>query len=105
VPSADYLHPFGFNQAFAVWNKNRRPFRIFDFHCQGLNSAGSIPSMIHRITINEASQHTTNKRFVLFHFDMDYKLCEFKGVLCEAVDTILPNMYGDAYEFKYITER
>lgn len=105
VPADAYLHPFGFNQAFSVWNKNNRSFSQFDIHCQGLNSTVNIPSFMHRIGINEVSPYTTDKKFSLVHFDMDFKLCELKGLLCEVAQTGIPNVYTDTYQFKYVSER
>lgn len=105
VPAADYLTTFGKNQAFAIWNQSNRPFRVFDFQLQGLNTLDVMPTMLHEYTINETTEHTTGKRFMLLHFDMDYKLCEWKGVMSEVADEAIPKVYNDSFESKYITER
>jgi hypothetical protein len=102
VPSDIYLHPFGFNQAYAVWNQYNRPFRLFDFQLQGLSTK---PDITHKYTINENSAHTNNKVFMMLHFDQDHDQCEWKGVMMEVFDTTIPKDYDSAHEFKYVGDR
>ena len=104
VPDAQYLHPFTHNQAYCVWNQYNRPFRLFDFGAQGLNGAGLLPGITHRYRIDEATEHTTGKWFMLLHYDQDIKLCSWKGVLCEVYDTNRPKDYTSPIDLKYITE-
>jgi hypothetical protein len=103
VPEDDYLHPFGFNQAYCVWNQYNRVFRIFDFQLQGLNGGSVFPDIIGKYTIGEDSAHTMNKLFMMLHYDQDLNLCEWSGVMVEFFDTTIPKDYASPLEFKYIT--
>jgi hypothetical protein len=105
VPDAIYLHPYGFNQAYAVWNQYNRVFRLFDFQLQGLNGADTYPDIIHKYKINENSEHSYNKVFMMLHYDQDLNLCEWKGVMMEVFDTTQAKDYDSAHEFKYVSER
>jgi hypothetical protein len=105
VPDAIYLHPFGFNQAYAVWNQYNRVFRTFDFKLQGLNGTETYPDIIHKYKINENSVHSNNKVFIMLHYEQDLHLCEWKGVMMEVFDTTIPKDYDSVHEFKYVSER
>jgi hypothetical protein len=103
VPAMDYLHPFGYNQAYCVWNQNNRAFRIFDFQIQGLNGYNTLPELSTLFRIQEVSDHTTNKLFMLVHFDQDTNLCEWTGLMIEVYDTSIPKDYLATLIFKYIS--
>jgi hypothetical protein len=101
-PAEDYRHPFGYNQAYSIWNQNNRPFRIIDFAAKRLNT---MPDIIHKYGVNQATQHTEHKTFMLLHFEQDEKSCRWRGVLAEVWDDTKPKDYTSTHEFKYISER
>ena len=101
LPPEENRHPFGYNQAYCVFNQINRPFRVFDFEAQGLNAFGITPDIIHKYTVNETTPHTTHKYFMLMHYELNVKLCELKGVMAEVWDTTLPKDYLSPLDFKY----
>lgn len=105
VPAEEYLHPFGHNQAYCVWNQNNRPFRLFDFTAQGLNGSDLLPGITHRFQIADPSPHTEGKWFMMLHLDQDLKLCSWKGVMCEFFDEQRPKDYDSPIALKYISEQ
>lgn len=112
VPSDDYLHPYGYIEAFNLWNQRRMVQRIFSGSIQGIDTdelddlnRSDLFSLFHTYILRDPSDHTNNKKFMLLDFDMDLKLCELNSfTLAEVYDTVLGKKYDDPYTFKYLTE-
>lgn len=112
VPSDDYYHPFGYIEAFNIWNQNRLLQNIFSGSVQGIQSDAvdgrgkpDIPTCFHTYFLRDVDEYSADRRFMLLEYEIDLKLCEISnGVLTEAHDTKRPKWYSDTYAFKYITE-
>jgi hypothetical protein len=105
-PPADYMHPYGFIQAYSVWNQCRRTMRLFDCNIMGLATQyNDPPDLMHSFEILDSSPHTQNKKFMLLHYDMDFYRCRWNGFFAEVYDTVLAKKYDDPFEFKFIEGR
>lgn len=112
VPSDDYYHPYGYIEAFNVWNQAWRLFRFFSGSVQNIDTGAldalfrsDIPTIFHTYYLRDSDEHTNNKKFMLLDYDMDLKLCELSRCTpAEVHDTAIGKRYNDSYEFKYITE-
>jgi hypothetical protein len=80
-----YEMPFGRLQALAVWNQYFREFRIISGSVQGIfNRPDSIP--IWQMLM--PSSYTGSQRyFFLMNFEIDVKMCEWKGTFAEFYDS------------------
>jgi hypothetical protein len=110
VPSDDYYHPFGYIQAFNVWNQCRLSNRIFSGTVQGIDSdkldglfRSDLPTVFHTYYLRDLNEHSTDKKFMCVGYNMDLYLCEWTPTLREVMDENQGKAYNDSYEFKYIT--
>jgi hypothetical protein len=84
--------------------------RIFQADCQGLASGdtdavkgeANMISLYHRLLLQDATGHTTNRRFLLLSYNMRWDLCEFTGVIREVYNTNSPKDYS-GHNFKYLS--
>ncbi len=110
-PDDTYLHPFGYIQAFNVWNQVRPLNRIFRGSIQGIQSAtldalnrSDLPTIFHTYYMRDSDEHSNAKKFMLLSYSMDLTLCEFsQASFREVHDEANGKVYGDPYEFKYLT--
>lgn len=107
-PDESYLHPFGYVQAYAVFNQVRRVTRTFRASVQGIDADGTdvqdknnLPDLLHSWKLNDVSEHTSNKDFMLLSYDMDTYSGSFTGVLKEVYNRSTGKTYSDAHEHKY----
>gem|GEM_PF-2645245 len=108
-PGPEYCIEYGKTQAFAVWNQYRNTNKIFQYSFQGdktLIGFGEVPpDLLNKFFITDSSTHSNNRHFMMLTFDHDLFLCESKGTLVETYRTDIPKMYGDVFEFKYISDK
>lgn len=106
LPSFEYLHPFGFIQAYAVWNQYNRVMRIIDAEIFGLKTDDieTMPDLLHKYTLVDPTPHGNNKMFMLLHKEQDFDNNLLRGRLIEVFDTVRHKVYDDQFQFKYITE-
>lgn len=110
LPDEIYRHPYGEIQVFDVWNQYRVEMRIFQADCKGLASGdtdavkgeANMISLYHRLLLQDATGHTTNRRFLLLSYNMRWDLCEFTGVIREVYNTNSPKDYS-GHNFKYLS--
>lgn len=99
--------PYGWWQAFSVWNQCRRTMRLFDASVQGCYGE-DLFGFIHLFKLLDASPHTNNKQFMLLHYELDLYTCEWSGVLAEVIDTTKGKTYSEVdnqFSFKYLEDR
>jgi len=107
-----YLHPYGYIQAFSVWNQFKGYNDAINGRGIGINIfSGSIrgltddwPDLIHKYTLTDADTQTNNRYFILISLTQDWKSCIWTGVLVEVYNTAIGKTYSDPFEFKYISE-
>jgi hypothetical protein len=110
VPGDEYYHPFGYIQAFNVWNQVRLLNRIFTGTAQGIESGSldalfrsDLPTIFHSYYLRDSSEHSNGKKFMLVGYDMDLYRCEWRPTFIEVMNEYTGKAYSDSYEFKYIT--
>lgn len=106
-PAQEFIQPYGYWQAYAVWNQFRRTMRIFEAVIDGTDSDTEIPDMIHKYRLTDIDLNTTNgsdqyRLFQLLHAEMDMHLCEWKAFLIEVFNTAQEKQFT-GLEFKYIS--
>jgi hypothetical protein len=108
--SLDQVHPFGYLQAFSVWNQFNRYMRKFEgdvdhIPLDTLDSIGDvdIPDLLHKYYLTDPSEDTVNKYFQLLHFSQNLFLCESEKYFHEVYDTAEGKVYDDDHRFRYIT--
>lgn len=105
APAPNDYKPFGHWQAYGIWNQFNRTFRQFEFTIQGIGSNDPFPTMAHRYIIQENHIHTRFKIFMLLHFELDLRSCEWTGVMVEVKDVNMPKDYTTPAEFRYTEDR
>jgi hypothetical protein len=99
--------PYGWWQAFSVWNQYKRTMRLFDAQVQGCYGA-DLFGLMHLFNLKDTSPHTNKKKFMLLHYELDLRKCEWSGVMAEMIDTDKPKTYSETdnnLEFKYVESR
>lgn len=96
-----YTHPYGYIQAFAVWNQYRNANRIFSSSVLGLGSMWVEP--LDKISLTDNNPNTNNRYFLLISFEQNWKTCLWSGVFVEDYRTDLGHVYDDTHEAKYLT--
>lgn len=110
-PDSSVLHPFGYIQAFNVWNQYNLPFRIMRGNVEGIesdsvdeNNKCDIPSIFHTYFFTDADPHTNNKKWMLLSYNMDLYRCRIdSGVWVQVHDEVTGKSYDESHEFKYTT--
>lgn len=104
-PGPEYCHPYGYTQAFSVFNQYRNTNTIIQYEMKGdVTNAGfgeDPPDLIHKYSITDSSLHSIARNFMLLTFDHDLFMCESKGTMAEVYRTDTGKLYGDVFEFKY----
>lgn len=95
------IQPYGWLQAYSVWNQYRLANRIFQYQFQGFGA--DIPSLVHKYSITDVSGHSENRNFLMLTKDADLFLCNQTGVLEQVYHTEEGKVYTDEHEFKYIS--
>ncbi|MGQ0739542.1 MAG: hypothetical protein ACT4OJ_10815 [Bacteroidota bacterium] len=113
VPDPSYNHPFGYIQAFNVWNQIWMLQRIFRGSIQGIESSSvdglgrcDLPTIHHTYRLRDTDSHTNSKKFMLLSYDIDLVLCEFNSAVlkqCHDETVGFGKRYTDTHEFKYLT--
>ncbi len=111
-PNQDYLHPYGYIQAFSVWNQYKgyndpttgrgKGINIFSGSLKGLTD--SWPDMLHKYILTDTNSQTNNRYFMLLSLEQDWKTCIWTGTFIEVYNTVIYKTYNDDFEFKYLTE-
>lgn len=100
-PDDTYLHPYGYIQAYSVWNQYRRgPNKL-----QGsvIWSAGDWPDIVHRYAFSDTHSSTVNRQFVLISFSQDWKRNIMTCTFVECYESSEGKIYSDPFTFKYLT--
>lgn len=97
----EFIKPFGWHQAYAVWNQYRLANRVFQMQSQGFGS--DIPHPVHKFAITDFSPHSINRYFLMITFEKDLFLCNMTATLEQVYHLTEGKSYDDPHEFKYIS--
>jgi hypothetical protein len=114
VPDDGFYHPYGYLQAFSVWNQYNRAMVKLEGKIDGLQTQltdGGLPGgpdLPFKFFMMDITPYTTDgveffKYFMCLHFEQDFNLCEWDGFFYEVYDTARGKVYDDDFEFKYIS--
>lgn len=97
---------FGKYQAFEFWNQSRRIIRKFDATLLGLNinTPTDIPGLLHNYIFTAATEHSTDKTYLLLSYSQDLISLEWSGVFAEVFDSNEGKVYNSTHDFKYISD-
>lgn len=97
---------FGKYQAFEYWNQHRRIIRKFQGTLRGMDTVTptDIPGLLHQYTFTAATDHSTNKTFMLLSYSQNLDTCEWTGIFAEVLDSVDGKDYASDHEFKYSTD-
>jgi hypothetical protein len=101
-PDTTYTHPYGYIQAFSVWNQYRNANRILSTSVLGLGSMWV--DALDKISLTDNNPHVNDRYFMLISFEQNWKTALWSGVFVEDYSTVIPKVYDDDHEFKYITK-
>ena len=101
-PDLTYLHPYGYIQAYSVWNQYRNANRIISGGVLGLGSMWC--DAFHKISLTDTNPNTDNRYFMLISFEQNWKTALWSGVFVEDYRTDIGKIYSDEHEFKYTQE-
>lgn len=106
IPSSEFLHPFGYQLAYSLWQQYRTFKRSIDSDFYGLKSfaVATIPDLHKQFFFTDNNPNVNNKYFILLHYEQDFDSQIWKAFFREVYDTTVGNVFTDPYEFKYITE-
>lgn len=100
-PGPDYVHPYGYIQAYSVWNQGRNGLSKISGNI--LWNAGAFPDLINRFTLSDPNDNTNNRYFIVLSMQQDWKRCVMNCTVCEVYNTVTGKVYSDPFTFKYIT--
>lgn len=111
VPNQDYLHPYGYIQAFSVWNQYKGYNTGAPIRGIGINIfAGSVknltdewPDLLYRFSLTDANPQTVNRYFILISVEQDWKACMSTMTLIEVYNRVIFKSYDDDFTFAYIS--
>lgn len=105
LPSFEYVHTFGFQLTYAVWQLYRRHMASIDSDFIGLKLAGpaTVPDVYKSFIFTNPNPHVNNKYFMLLYYEQDLDSQIWRAYLTENLDTTIGYVFTDPYEFKYIT--
>lgn len=95
------VNPFGWIQAYSVWNQYRLSNRIFQTQMQGFGN--DIPSLVHKYSITDSSPHSVNRNFLMLTCEKDLFNCNMTGTIEQVYHTVDGKSYEDPHELKYIS--
>lgn len=109
APAIDII-PYGQHQNQAVWNQFNRVFTAFEGNIDGLETdqldayyRGNMPDLLHTYELKDEHPATTNKRFMLLHYEENADLCEWGMYVQEVTDSTIEKNY-EGHTFKYIQQ-
>jgi hypothetical protein len=113
LPSTDYLHPYGYIQAFSVWNQYKGynktspttrgiGINIFSGSLKGLTT--DWPDLIHRITLTDVNDQTINRYFLIISLEQNLRTCLWTATFIEVYNRVIYKSYNDTFTFKYLAE-
>jgi hypothetical protein len=112
-PDTTYLHPYGYIQAYSVWNQYKG-YNLTSPAIRGIGInifAGSVkgltdvwPDLLHRYTLTDLNQQTIDRYFLLISLEQDWKSCIWTATLIEVYNRVILKSYSDPLSFKYITQ-
>ena len=105
-----YLHPYGYIQAFSVWNQFKGVNDPINGRGLGLNIFGGAvvgltddwPDMIHRFILTDSNVQTNDRYFMLISMEQNWRTCIWIATLVEVFNSAVGKTYGDTFEFKFI---
>lgn len=102
-PEISYSHPFGYLQAFSVWNQYRNQYRIFNCSLYGLfrNEEREWPDIINKFQLSDANTNSNFRFFLANAFEQNWKTMKWNGTLLEVYNQTIGHRYDDTHEFKY----
>lgn len=100
APDPSQIKPYGWHQAYAVWNQYKQAVRIISGSLQGLGNPW--PGLLHRFTLTDTNANTVNRYFLLISFTQDWKTGSWNGTFVECFRTDLGKSYDDPHTFKYL---
>lgn len=100
-PDSTYLHPYGYIQAFSVWNQYRNANRILSGGVLGLGSMWC--DAFDKVSLTDTNPNTDNRYFMLISFEQNWKTALWSGVFIEDYRTDIGKIYSDGHEFQYLT--
>lgn len=101
APTLDQVKPFGWHQAFGVWNQHKQATRIFTGSLQGLGA--DWPDLMHRYVLTDSNPNTDDRYFLLISFQQDFRTSSWRATFIECYNSTVGRTYDDPEEFKYIT--
>lgn len=110
LPSTDYLHPYGYIQAYSVWNQYKGyknsldrgiGINIFSGSIKGLTD--NWPDLLHRYSLTDMNNQTNNRYFLLISLSQDWKSCLWTACFVEIYNRVILKSYNDPLLFKYVT--
>lgn len=102
TPDPSQVKPYGWHQAFAVWNQYRTGIRVFTGSLQGLGD--DWPDLLHRFTLTDSNPNTTGRYFLLISFQQDFRTSSWRATFIECYNEDTGRTYDDPHEFKYLTQ-
>lgn len=100
-PDSTYMHPYGYIQAFSVWNQFREACRILSGDVLGLGA--DYAELLPRYSITDITGDTINRYFMLISFGQGWKSGVWQATFIECFRLDRGKFYSDTHEFKYIT--
>lgn len=101
-PGDGYLHPFGWLQAYAVWNQYRRRMIGLQGSVKGLRlDTTSVPELTDNYQIDANVAEANNKFFMLVGMEQDPESDTWSATLEETNDTVEGKDYTSPLEYKY----
>jgi hypothetical protein len=102
------FYPFGQHQNQAIWNQFNRVFTAFEATIDGLDTETvdalgmpDLPDLMHQYNQTDTHPATTNKQFMVLHYEQDTDNCEWSLYMMEVSDSTIPKSYI-GFSFKYI---
>lgn len=110
-PDTTYLHPYGWIQAYSVWNQYKGynnslsrgiGINIFSGSVVGLTDAW--PDLLHRYELTDFDLQTINRYFILISFEQNWKTCLWSATFIEVYNRVILKSYSDSLTFKYLEQ-
>lgn len=106
------IHPFGYLQAYSVWNQYKgvndpitgRGIGINIFSGSVLGLTDSWPDVVNKFSLTDMNTQTNNRNFMLISVQQDWKLCQWTATFIEVFNTEIGKTYTDPFSFRYLTE-
>lgn len=96
------VHPYGWLQAYSVWNQFKLGNRILSSSELGLGSMW--PDALDKVQITDTNPHVNDRYFMLISFEQNWKTALWSGVFIEDYRTDIDKDYTSPHELKYLTK-